>query len=96
MSCPVHGRGDRAMIRISQDHVIYTLDKALPPVASIDPGTEVCFETWDARTGTIRSERDLLDKPHPNGPNPATGPVLVRGAEPAMVAATARVITPRL
>jgi amidase len=42
----------------------------------------VLFETWDARTGSIRSERDLLDKPHPKGPNPATGPVFVRGAEP--------------
>jgi acetamidase/formamidase len=84
------------MIRISREHVIYTLGKAHPPVASIDPGTEVRFETWDARTGTIRSERDLLDKPHPKGPNPVTGPVLVCGAELATVAATARVIMPRL
>jgi amidase len=70
------------MLRLTRDRVVYSLDKTHPAVATIDPGTEVLFETWDARTGSIRSERDLLDKPHPKGPNPATGPVFVRGAEP--------------
>ena len=70
------------MLRIARDRIVYSLDKVHPPVAVIDPGDEVCFETWDARTGTIRSERDLLDRPHPLGPNPATGPILVRGAAP--------------
>jgi len=70
------------MCRISRDHIVYALDKIYPPVAEIDPGSEVCFETWDARTGTITSERDLLDKPHPKGPNPATGPVSIHGAAP--------------
>jgi len=69
------------MLRLTRDRVVYSLDKTHPAVATIDPGTEVLFETWDARTGSIRSERDLLDKPHPKGPNPATGPVFVRGAE---------------
>jgi amidase len=70
------------MLRITRDHIVYTLDKTHAPVATIAPGAELLFETWDARTGSIRSEQDLLDTPHPNGPNPATGPVLVRGAEP--------------
>ncbi len=70
------------MLRITRDKIVYSLDKTHAPVAAIDPGAELLFETWDARTGTIRSERDLLDKPHPSGPNPAAGPVLVRGAEP--------------
>ncbi len=70
------------MIRISRDRVVYAFDKTHPPVATIDSGTELLFETWDARTGTVRSERDLMDRPHPKGPNPATGPVAVRGAEP--------------
>lgn len=70
------------MLRIPRDKIAYSLDKTHAPVASVDPGAELLFETWDARTGSIRSERDLLDKPHPRGPNPATGPVLVRGAEP--------------
>ena len=70
------------MLRLTRDQIIYSFDKAHPPVARIDPGAEVCFETWDARTGTITSDQDLLVQPHPKGPNPATGPVLVRGAEP--------------
>lgn len=70
------------MLRIARDKIHYSLDKAHAPVAVIDPGAELLFETWDARTGTIGSERDLLDTPHPDGPNPATGPVFVRGADP--------------
>jgi amidase len=70
------------MLRITRDRIVYSLDKVHSPVATMDRGQEVLFETWDARTGTIRSERDLLDRPHPMGPNPATGPVFVRGAEP--------------
>jgi amidase len=70
------------MLRLTREQIVYSFDKAHPPVAAIDPGAEVCFETWDARTGTIASDRDLLARPHPKGPNPATGPVLVRGAEP--------------
>ena len=68
--------------RISRDHIQYRLDKTLAPVAAIDSGDTVLFETFDARTGTIRSDADLLDRPHPDGSNPATGPVAVRGAGP--------------
>lgn len=70
------------MLRITRDKIVYSLDKNHAPVAAVDAGAEILFETWDARTGTVRNEQDLLDKPHPNGPNPATGPVFVRGAEP--------------
>jgi amidase len=70
------------VLRIPRDRIVYSLDKQHAPVAAVDPGEEVLFETWDARTGTIRSEGDLLEKPHPDGPNPATGPVGIRGAEP--------------
>jgi amidase len=70
------------MFRLTRDQIVYSFDKAHPPVATIDPGTQVCFETWDARTGTITRDQDLLAQPHPKGPNPATGPVFVRGAEP--------------
>jgi amidase len=73
------------MLRLTRDQIVYSLDKAHPPVATVDPGVEVLFETWDARTGTIRSDGDLLDRPHPRGPNPATGPIVVRGAEPGDV-----------
>ncbi len=40
------------------------------------------LETYDARTGTIQSEEDILDRPHPVGSNPSTGSIYVRGAEP--------------
>lgn len=70
------------MPRITREQIVYSLDKGHPPVAVVAPGTDLLFETWDARTGSIRSEQDLLDTPHPRGPNPATGPVLVDGAEP--------------
>jgi len=70
------------MIRIARDKIVYAFDKRQAPVATVEPGTALCFETWDARTGTIRSERDLFTAPHPKGPNPATGPVAIRGAEP--------------
>lgn len=70
------------MLRIPRDRIVYSFDKRHAPAAVVDSGAEIVFETWDARTGSIRSERDLLDRPHPSGPNPATGPVQVRGAEP--------------
>jgi amidase len=70
------------MIRISRDHIIYAFDREQHPVASVAAGAEICFETWDARTGTVLSEHDLLARPHPKGPNPATGPVAVQGAVP--------------
>lgn len=68
--------------RIARDHIVYSLDKNNPPVLEIDPGEQVLLETWDARTGTITADEHLLDRPHPVGANPATGPIRVRGAEP--------------
>ena len=68
--------------RLRRDRIAYRFDKSLEPVLEIDPGDRVTFETFDARTGTIRSDEDILDRPHPAGSNPATGPVLVRGAGP--------------
>lgn len=70
------------MHRISREHIAYRIDKSHPPVLEIDPGDRVTLETFDARTGTIQSDADLLDHPHPDGANPTTGPVYVRGAEP--------------
>lgn len=72
---------------LTRDHITYALDRALAPALEVDPGDEVVLETWDARTGTIRLDGDLLDHPHPVGTNPATGPIQVRGADPGMVLA---------
>ena len=70
------------MHRISRDHIAYSIDKTHPPILEINPGERVTLETYDARTGTIQRDTDLLDHPHPDGANPATGPIYVRGAEP--------------
>ncbi len=67
---------------ITRDQVVYKMDKTNPPVVEVDPDDVVFFETHDARTGTIQTDVDLLDRSHPLGPNPATGPLFVRGAEP--------------
>ena len=70
------------MQRISRQHIDYRIDKTLSPILEINPGDSVIFETYDARTGTIQSDSDLLDHAHPDGANPATGPVYVHSAEP--------------
>ena len=67
---------------LAREHIIYTFDKRHPPALEIDSGDIVAIETYDARTGTIQRNEDLLEKPHPDGANPATGPIRVRGAEP--------------
>ncbi len=70
------------MKRLTRNQIVYSLDKQHPPAIEIDPGETLVLETYDARSGTIRSAADLLDHPHPLGANPATGPIYVRGAEP--------------
>ena len=73
--------------RLARDRIAYAFDPTHAPVLEIDPGDTVVFETWDARTGTIQRDQDLLDHNHPLGTNPATGPVWVRGARPGDVLA---------
>ncbi|HZT33577.1 MAG TPA: acetamidase/formamidase family protein [Bryobacteraceae bacterium] len=68
--------------RIPRDQKQYAFSAAYPPVLTIQPGATVIVETDDARSGTIRTPADLLDRPHPQGPNPVTGPIYVSGAEP--------------
>ena len=67
---------------ITRDRIVYSFSRDHRPVREVSPGDRIRFETYDARTGTILNENDLLDQPHPRGLNPATGPVFVRGAEP--------------
>ena len=67
--------------RIGRDRVVYSMDRSHPAVLHIDPGERVLVETFDARSGTVTRDEDLLRKPHPLGSNPATGPILIRGAE---------------
>lgn len=67
---------------LSRDHIVYSLDRSHTPALEIDPGDSVQLETFDARTGSIHSNDDLLDHAHPDGANPATGPISIRGADP--------------
>ncbi len=64
---------------LTRDHFVYGHDRNHRPAVEIDTGEVFKVETYDARTGTIRSEADLLVEPHVN---PATGPIFVRGAAP--------------
>ncbi len=68
--------------QLSRQHLVYSLDQTHAPALEIGPGDRVVLETYDARTGSIQRDEDLLEHPHPAGSNPATGPILVRGAEP--------------
>ena len=70
------------MKTLKRDQIVYSLDRRHPPVLTIEPGESVRIETFDARTGTITQDSDLLDHAHPDGANPATGPIEVTGAEP--------------
>lgn len=67
--------------RISRASKAYSFGLSHPPVDSIDSGETLIIETHDARTGTITKESDLLDRPHPDGINPVSGPVYVNDAE---------------
>ena len=67
---------------LSREQIVYSMDGSNPAVLEIDPEDVVTFETYDARTGTVQHDSDLLERPHPRGSNPATGPIHVRGAEP--------------
>ncbi len=70
------------MKTLTRNQIVYTLDPSHPPALEIESGETIRLETYDARTGTIQSETDLLDSPHPKGHNPATGPIYVRNAKP--------------
>jgi amidase len=67
---------------LTRDQIVYSLDRESQPALETESGETLVFETHDARTGTIRSNTDLLDHPHPDGSNPATGPVWVKHAQP--------------
>lgn len=69
------------MRRLVRDHRHYSFSALHAPVLTIEPGESIIVETNDARTGTVRSSADLLDKPHPVGANPVTGPIRIAGAE---------------
>src|SRR5438034_10659192 len=73
------------MLRVRRDQYTYEFSSAVPPVATIDSGDRVIFETYDASTGRIRAVEDLqgyLKVRDMKKVNPAAGPLYVRDAEP--------------
>lgn len=73
------------MIRIYRDQLTYEFSATTPPVATIEPGERVVFETYDASTGRIHEPEDLaayLKIRDLRKVNPAAGPIRVRGAQP--------------
>lgn len=72
---------------LARDRSVYCFDKDAEPLAEIDPGSVVLFETHDARGGRLRRP-DQVEETTPDftqrfpATNPATGPVFVRGSAP--------------
>ena len=67
---------------IPNDQVIFGFGPNLKPVLEVQPGDVVAFQTQDCFSGQIQSESDLVTDIDFSRVNPATGPVMVRGAEP--------------
>jgi amidase len=73
------------VLRILRDQLTYSFSASSVPVATIEPGERIVFETFDASTGRIRLPEDLvtyLKVRDMRKVNPAAGPVFVRGARP--------------
>ncbi len=71
-----------AVLKISQDHVIYAFSAAMAAVATVESGSTVVFETVDALGGQVTHEGTTLDSLDFSRVNPATGPVAIAGAQP--------------
>jgi len=71
-------------MRIARDRKVYAFAPDMVPVAEVDPGSTVVFETSDCYDGQVPLDAEPLTdehRDHTRG-NPATGPVFVRGASP--------------
>ena len=69
--------------------VQYSYAAEQAPRLTVDPGTTVRFETWDARAGALLDRAAgtpfELPRPEPGRGNPLTGPLAVKGAAPGDV-----------
>lgn len=68
-------------MKISREHLIYTMSKNNPPAATCQPGEKVTFETCDCFSDAVKLESDLVSSIDFSKVNPATGPLYVEGAE---------------
>jgi amidase len=70
---------------ITREQITYHFGPDVAPVAAIDPGAVVAFETLDASSGRVRRPEDIpayMKVRDPMRVNPATGPIAIRWAEP--------------
>jgi amidase len=63
------------------DNLVYALSPENPPCAEITPGETVIVETEDCFSGRIKDTTDLFEVGGWENINPATGPIIVKGAE---------------
>jgi amidase len=66
---------------LAKEQKAFAFDRTIPPVAEIDPGTVVRFETGDAAYERL-SKGESVDAIGLETFNAVTGPVFVRGAQP--------------
>ncbi|HCC33810.1 MAG TPA: acetamidase [Clostridiales bacterium] len=73
--------GERPLV-IPDSSVVYSLSSGHPPVATVDPGSQVVFQTQDAFSNQVTPDSPDLSRVRWETVNPATGPLAVRGSEP--------------
>jgi len=71
--------------QISREKFFYAFSAGLVPVARVQAGEELLFETHDCFQGQIRSESDLVATLDWDKTNPATGPVYIEGCAPQSI-----------
>ncbi len=69
------------MLTIKQDTVVYTMSPDNAPIANVQSGDTLIFETQDCFGGQITVPTDRMGGLDWSRINPATGPVYVEGAE---------------
>lgn len=69
------------MLTVKRENAVYAMSPDNTPVARIQSGDTLVFETTDCFSGQIVSESDRMGTLDWSRINPATGPVFVEGAE---------------
>lgn len=73
------------MLRVWKDSCIYSFSKDNKPVAKVNSGDTVEFNTMDCFGDQVKSIEDKLEAINWDKINPATGPVYIEGAMPGDV-----------
>ena len=70
------------MYRVSSKNVVFAMNKDNAPVATIEVGSQIVFETCDCFENQIQSQNTIMGNLDWNRINPATGPIFINGAMP--------------